>query len=188
MDRKNCQSTQSIDLKRLSFIISILFLFSCNNELENVIEISSSNSSISAAENINTVYTDSGIVSSILKSPKMFNFTNQVFPYFEFPNKVEIIVFDKNKNRSIITADYAISYSNTDLIDLRKNVVIRTHLEDTLITDQMYYNREEEWLFTNYPFRFISKDRDIYGSGFDADKSFEKITFLDVSGYVTVEE
>ena len=90
----------------------------------------------------------------------MFNFTNQVFPYFEFPNKVEIIVFDKNKNRSIITADYAISYSNTDLIDLRKNVVIRTHLEDTLITDQMYYNREEEWLFTNYPFRFISKDRD----------------------------
>ena len=114
MDRKNCQSTQSIDLKRLSFIISILFLFSCNNELENVIEISSSNSSISAAENINTVYTDSGIVSSILKSPKMFNFTNQVFPYFEFPNKVEIIVFDKNKNKSIITADYAISYSNTD--------------------------------------------------------------------------
>ena len=58
----------------------------------------------------------------------MFNFTNQVFPYFEFPNKVEIIVFDKNKNRSIITSDYAISYSNTDLIDLRKNVVIRTHL------------------------------------------------------------
>ena len=45
-----------------------------------------------------------------------------------------------------------------------------------------------EWLFTNYPFRFISKDRDIYGSGFDSDKSFEKITFLDVSGYVTVEE
>ena len=110
------------------------------------------------------------------------------FPYFEFPSKVEITVFDKNNNKSIITADYAISYSNTDLIDLRKNVIIETHLGDTLITDQMYYNRLEEWLFTNYPFRFISKDRDIYGSGFDSDKSFEKITFLDVSGYVTMEE
>jgi hypothetical protein len=52
----------------------------------------------------------------------------------------------------------------------------------------MYYNRIEEWLFTNYPFRFISADKDIYGSGFDSDKSFEKITFLDVSGYVTLEE
>ena len=175
-------------MKKISFIITLFVLISCNNDLENVIDITSSKSSISAAENINTVYTDSGLVSSILESPKMFNFTNMDFPYFEFPSKVEITVFDKNNNKSIITADYAISYSNTDLIDLRKNVIIETHLGDTLITDQMYYNRLEEWLFTNYPFRFISKDRDIYGSGFDSDKSFEKITFLDVSGYVTVEE
>ena len=175
-------------MKTISFIISFFLLISCNNDLENVIDIGSEKSSISSAVNINTVYTDSGLVSSILKSPKMFNFTNMDFPYFEFPNKVEITVFDKNNNRSIITADYAISYSNTNLIDLRKNVVITTHLKDTLITDQMYYDRIEEWLFTNYPFRFISADKDIYGSGFDSDKSFEKITFLDVSGYVTLEE
>ena len=112
-------------------------MISCGNDLENVIDIASEKSYTSSAVNINTVYTDSGFVSSILKSPKMFNFTNMDFPYFEFPDKVEITVFDKNNNKSIITADYAISYSNTDLIDLRKNVVITTHLNDTLITDQM---------------------------------------------------
>ena len=175
-------------MKKISFIITLFVLISCNNDLENVIDITSSKSSISAAENINTVYTDSGLVSSILEGPKMFNFTNMDFPYFEFPNKVTITVFDKNINKSVITADYAISYSNTHLIDLRKNVIITTHLKDTLITDQMYYNRVEEWLFTNYPFQFISADKDIYGSGFDSDKSFEKITFLDVSGYVTLED
>ena len=106
--------------------------------MENVIDIGSEKTSVSSAVDINTVYTDSGFVSLILKSPKMFNFTNMDFPYFEFPNKVEIMVFDKNSNRSIITADYAISYSNTNLIDLRKNVVIITHLKDTLMTDQMY--------------------------------------------------
>ena len=118
----------------------------------------------------------------------MFNFTNQVFPYFEFPNKVEIIVFDKNKNRSIITADYAISYSNSDLIDLRGNVIVSTHLMDTLISDQLYYDRGEEWLFTNFDFRYVSSDKDIYGKGFDSDKSFDKIKFLKVNGYVSLED
>ena len=143
---------------------------------------------ISSATQISSVHTDSGLVSSILESPKMYNFTNSDFPYFEFPENLEVILYDKNNNKTKIFSDYAISYSNTDLIDLRKNVIITTHLKDTLITDQMYYNRVEEWLFTNYPFQFISAGKDIYGSGFDSDKSFEKITFLDVSGYVTLED
>ena len=101
LDRKNCESAQVIDLKTISFIISFFLLISCGNDLENVIGFTSEKSSISSAVNINTVYTDSGLVSSILKSPKMFNFTNMDFPYFEFPNKVEITVFDKNNNKSI---------------------------------------------------------------------------------------
>ena len=118
----------------------------------------------------------------------MLNFSNSFFPYFEFPENIEVILYDKNKNQTKIIADYAISYSNSDLIDLRNNVLVSTHLLDTLYTDQLYYDRDLEWLFTNFNFRYVSKDKDIYGKGFDSDKSFEKIQFLEVTGFVTIDE
>jgi LPS export ABC transporter protein LptC len=110
------------------------------------------------------------------------------FPYFEFPESVEIILYDKSKNESIITADYVISYNNTDLVDLRSNVIIITSSKDTLYTDQLYYNKKDEWLFTNYPFRYKSIDKNITGVGFDSNIDFSKINFLDVNGYVLLKE
>ena len=47
----------------------------------------------------------------------MLNFSNAIFPYYEFPNHIEVILYDKNNNKTKITSDYAISYSNSDLID-----------------------------------------------------------------------
>ena len=41
---------------------------------------------ISVAENINTKYVDSGKLKSVLNSQKMINFSNQEFPFYEFPN------------------------------------------------------------------------------------------------------
>ena len=143
---------------------------------------------ISSATQISSVHTDSGLVSSILESPKMYNFTNSDFPYFEFPENLEVILYDKNNNKTKIFSDYAISYSNTDLIDLRGNVIVSTHLGDTLFTDQLYYERLEEWLFTDNKFRYISDDKEIYGVGFNSDKTFEKKKFLEVTGYVSFKE
>ena len=70
----------------------------------------------------------------------MLNFSNASFPYFEFPNNIEVTLYDQNNNQTKIIADYAISYSNSDLIDLRGNVVVSTHLMDTLITTVVLYS------------------------------------------------
>ena len=170
-------------------ILSFLLIFlSCSQDKEIFNNFKKAEIPKSSASNINSVHTDSGKVSSILNSPKMLNFSNAVFPYYEFPNQLEVILFDKNNNKTNIVADYAISYSNSDLIDLRGNVIISTHLKDTLITDQLYYDRGQEWLFTNFDFRYVSLDKDIFGKGFDSDKSFEKIKFLEVNGFVSLDE
>jgi LPS export ABC transporter protein LptC len=173
---------------KYSILIIIALFLSCNGEKDLTSFLRSADIPISTAFEINTIHTDSGIVSSILNSPKMLNFSNANFPYFEFPTEIEVILFDENKNQTKIVADYAISYSNSDLIDLRGNVIVSTHLMDTLISDQLYYDRGEEWLFTNFDFRYVSSDKDIYGKGFDSDKTFEKIKFLKVNGYVSLED
>jgi len=170
------------------FLFFSLILFSCNTEKDLSKFLISADIPISSAKEIKTIHTDSGIVSSKLNSPKMLNFSNSKFPYFEFPNHLEIILFDEKNNETKVIADYAISYANSDLIDLRGNVVISTYLNDTLMTDQLYYDRDEEWLFTNFEFRYISNDKDIYGKGFDSDKSFDKIKFLQVNGFVSLED
>jgi len=174
----------------LKYIIScfLVIFFSCDGEKDLTSFLRAADIPISSATDINTIHTDSGIVSSILNSPKMLNFSNATFPYFEFPSNIEVTLFDQNNNQTKITADYAISFTNSDLIDLRGNVVVSTHLMDTLITDQLYYDKGEEWLFTNFDFRYVSSDKDIFGKGFDSDKSFDKIKFLKVNGFVSLED
>jgi len=174
----------------LKYLIScsLIIFLSCERDKGLTSFLRSADIPVTSAKEINTVHTDSGIVSSILNSPKMLNFSNASFPYFEFPDRIEVILFDKNNNPTKIISDYAISYSDTDLIDLRGNVVVSTYLLDTLITDQLYYDVSEEWLFTNFNFRYVSSDKDIIGKGFDSDKSFKKIKFLKVNGFVTLKE
>ena len=174
-------------MKYLILVYLTLF-FSCSADKDLTSFLRTADIPISSALEIKTVHTDSGIVSSLLNSPKMLNFSNANFPYFEFPTNIEVILFDDNNNQTKIVADYAISYSESDLIDLRGNVIVSTHLMDTLITDQLYYDRGEEWLFTNFDFTYLSLDKDIFGKGFDSDKSFEKIQFLSVNGFVSIKD
>ena len=175
-------------MKYLYLFVLVLFAFSCKNELSEIRTLDFNNSPVTVAKNINSIYTDSGIVSSKLISPKMYNFSNMHFPYFEFPESIKMIFYDEKKNESIITADYVISYNKTDLVDLRSNVIIITSTNDTLYTDQLYYDKGQEWLFTNHSFRYKSFDKDIKGVGFDSNINFSKINFLDVNGYVLLEE
>ena len=50
---------------------------------------------ISVAENINTKYVGSGKLKSVLNSQKMINFSNQEFPFYEFPNGVDLLLLVK---------------------------------------------------------------------------------------------
>ena len=76
-------------------------LRSCNNNLKKVNRIGvSENEPIGESININLKYTDSGRVKSILVSPKMLDYTNRSYPYNEFPEGIDLKVFDEDNKRS----------------------------------------------------------------------------------------
>ena len=188
LDWKICKSPKSLALNIFRLLIFIIFISSCEDNSSHLANFKSAKIPISTAFNIRTVHTDSGLVSSVVHSPKMLNYSNANFPYYEFPENIIINLYDKNKNLTKISSNYAISYVNTDIIDLRGDVVISTHIGDTLFTQQLYYDRGQEWLFTNLEFEYASVDKKIYGIGFNSDKTFEKIKFLEVNGYFSVDE
>lgn len=164
-------------------------LFSCsNNNLKNIQDIDvSENEPIGVAENINLKYTDSGKVKAILKSPKMYDFSNRRFPYNEFTDGVSLELFEDGK-KSVVVSDYAIIYSKTDIIDLQGNVKVTTHSNDTLYAEQLYYDQMKDWLFTNKPVTFRTGQDLINGNGFDSNQKFTNAEVVETTGLITVDE
>ncbi|NNK87175.1 MAG: LPS export ABC transporter periplasmic protein LptC [Flavobacteriaceae bacterium] len=180
---------RSIIILLMVTVCSVTMFFSCRNNFKEVQNIGIlSSEPLTVAENINTKYTDTSGLLSVLKSPKMLNYSNRDFAYYEFPDGIDLVLYDENDDETHIIADYAIVYDETDLIDLRGNVVLDTHKRDTLFADQLFYDQKREWLFTNNAVRFRTQDQLIDGHGFDSDREFTKARVLEVSGVVFLNE
>lgn len=67
----------------------------------------------------------------------MINFSNLDFPYYEFPDGINLTLLDDNNQSSTVVSNTAILYNKTDLIDLRGNVILTTATNDTLFTEQL---------------------------------------------------
>ena len=170
-------------------VFSVTMFFSCKDNFKEVQKIGiSENEPIGIAQNINLKYTDSGRVKYILLSPKMLNYTNRDFPFIEFIEGVNLEFFDEENNKSIVVADYAISYSKTNLIDLQGHVRLSTHNKDTLLAEQLYFDQDKEWLFTNKPVTFRTGSDRINGNGFDSNSKFTNAEVLEINGIITVDE
>jgi LPS export ABC transporter protein LptC len=179
----------NIGLKNSVLLVVVTLFFSCNNTLKEVHGLDTdSYAPLSIAENINTKYTDSGRLTVILVSPKMVNFTNREFPFYKFPEGIDLTLFDDNDNKNTVKSDHAIVYDQTNLIDLKGNVVLTTSNYDTLFTEQLFYDQKKEWLFTNYPVKFRTKDYITNGIGFDSNKNFTNAQVLEVNGRIFIDE
>ncbi|QNK76417.1 LPS export ABC transporter periplasmic protein LptC [Winogradskyella undariae] len=174
-------------IKNLVTAIVVTLFFSCENDFNEVQKVGMlQNQPIGEAVDLDLDYTefkeDTVRLLSNLLSPKMLDYSNRNFAFNEFPEGLELSIFDEKGNKTTITSDYAIVYSETDMIDLRGNVRIATYQKDTLFTEQLYYNQKLEWAFTNEPFLLKSLTSNLYGIGFDSDKNLKAPQVLEPGG------
>ncbi len=168
--------------------IAMTLFFSCNNNRKSVGNLDIlANAPAGIADTLNLKYTDSMVLKANLLSPKMYDYSNRNFSFTEFPEGVVLHIYD-GAHKHTVYADYAITYKDTDIIDLKGNVVIAMATKDTLFTEQLYYNQDKDWLFNNEKFSFRSKDYVTNGVGFDSDKTFNKVEILDFRGEFAVAE
>lgn len=130
----------------------------------------------SEVQNMRGQYVDSGKVKAILVSKKMLDYSNVKYPFTEFPEGIHLTIYDADKNKNIVIADYAIRYTKTDLIDLQGNVVITSHDGKRLTADQLYYDQKNEWFFTEGKYT-ASTDAENFtkGVGVDFDSKMSKV-------------
>ena len=170
-------------------IFILIVLLSCEDNFQEIQNINSKNIlPIGITENLKLIYTDSAKVKAILYSDLNKDFTNQSFPYSEFPEGVKITFYDNDLNETIVTSDYAITYNKTNIVNLIGNVVINNFDGSELKTKQLYWDPEQEWLFTEEKFSFKNIDYDIVASRLDANRSFTIFNTGKLDGKVLVED
>lgn len=136
------------------------------------------------ADDFNLKYTDSGRITSVLKSPKMLDYSSVQYPFIEFPKGILVTFYDKNQKKTYVKSDYAVSYKGTDLIDLQGNVNIWTDTGSRMVTEQLYYDQKNEWFFTEKKFRFSDPKGVSYGQGVDFSKDFKVVNSQKISGEI----
>lgn len=174
--------------KTISFIIVTLFLvtiFSCESNFKEVQKSNFSEFTPSGeADSINLKYTDSGKIKAILVSPRMLDYATVDFPFTEFPIGIKVTLFDENAKKTYVTSKYAVSYKNTDIIDLQGNVKITNDSGQLLETEQLYFDQKNEWFYTEKRYKFTDPKGVSFGEGIDFSKDFKIINSQKISGEV----
>ncbi|WP_276165251.1 LPS export ABC transporter periplasmic protein LptC [Zobellia alginiliquefaciens] len=182
-------SSYRYNLKSIAMVFSMAILFlSCQDNYER-----SGQEKVpliypmGIAENFTATYTEaremletedstSTRVIAVLTSPLNEDFNNLEFPHRIFPDGLLVHYFNEGGEKSIIKADYGIIYSATNVIDLQGNVVIESHDGKKLETPQLFWDQDDNWIFTQERFKFTNPEdgtiMDGEGMDFNRDLSF----------------
>ncbi len=153
-------------------------LFSCSNNSEEVSDLlKEQNLPIGKAKEAYHVYKDSGKITSKLITPLLLDFSNRKkHPYNEFPKGVKIINFTNNEQDSVtITGNYALTYSKTEVSEIKGNVVVINHKDKSrLETIQMFWDQKTKYFVSEKPFTLYKENDTITGIGFECKEDLSK--------------
>ena len=173
---------------RVNYLLVFFFIviFSCTTELA---ETTYSNKKIpvSIAKNFTMIYTDSMLTKSFVSGKIHYDFTNDLLNYSEFYEDVELVIYDENKT-STISSQYAIVYNSFRFMEFNNNVKITTSDGEVLTTDKLYYDTENEWLFTENNFEYIDKTNKIIANRLDSNRDFTDLVTGNLTGSINITE
>ncbi len=172
-------------MRFIFFLIFVIFI-SCDIDRQ-IVESEEVNIPLSIANNFTMTYTDSSQVKSFVSGNKHIDYSNNILNYSEFFDDVELIIYDDNKT-STIKSDYAIVYNSSRFMEFKGNVEITTTDGELLITDQLYYDTENEWLFTEDKFEYTDKSNKIIANRLDSNRDFTDLVTGNLTGSINITE
>ena len=142
---------------------------------------------VSIARNFTMTYTDSTLTKSFVSGKIHYDYTNDELNFSEFFDDVELIIYDENKT-STITSDYAIVYNLYRFMEFQGNVKIITTEGELLTSNQLYYDTENEWLFTEDNFEYTDATNKIIANRLDSNRDFTDLITGNLTGVINISE
>ena len=73
-------------------------------------------------------------------------------------------------------------------MEFNTNVKVTTTDGEQLVTDKLYYDTENEWLFTENDFEYIDKSNKIIANRLDSNRDFTDLTTGNLTGSINIIE
>ena len=183
---------RQIIIKSIGAFFFASMLFSCTNDTKEVRDfLAEQNRPIGIAKDAFHIYKDSGQITSKLITPLMHDFSNRKnHPYNEFPDGVKIINFENDGKDSVtVIGDYALTYSKTSISELKGNVVVINHTENSkLETEQLFWDQKNKYFFSEKKFTLTTQTDTIKGVGFESRENLDKWVSKNITGDIVTNE
>lgn len=161
-----------ISIRSTTVYLLTVVLFSCTNNTQKARDfLADKNLPVGKSKDAFHVYKDSGRITSKLITPMMLDFSNRsAHPYSEFPSGVKIIRFsNKGLDSVTIIGDYALSYSKTSISEIKGNVVVINHTDNSILeTEQLFWDQKAKYFVSEKAFTLMKENDTIYGIGFES--------------------
>ena len=162
----------------------LLIFFSCNNK--NIINdfVIKENYAVESITNSTIKYTFNGKLKAIIKLGKMERFNDDQTIYLS--EGVKLNFYKNNKLISTLTSEKAEIDEKNNLLKAIVNVTLSDTDGKKLKSSSLFWNRDNDEVYTNENVTIKTKDEIIYGSGFQSDSRFEKYYIKNVKGKFTL--
>lgn len=165
-----------------------LIVQSCNGD--DVKKLDTLNSTVDVpgverGEDVEILYSDSAIVRVRIKAPVMLNHRSKEDPKREFPNGIDVDVYNDSKQQtSKLVAKEAEQFSAKKIIYLRDSVVLWNTKNEKLETNELIWNENEERIYSEQAVRITTPSQIINGTGFKSNLDFTLWEIDSVSGII----
>jgi LPS export ABC transporter protein LptC len=173
-------------------LLLALILGGCENDIERINLITDESEAPTVqGTNIRVIYSDSAKVKVQVLAPVYRQYPTAERPYMEFKEGLEVYFYnDSARIESEIRADYTIYYMEEQLWHATGNVVAQQFESgDALYTDELFWDENEELIYSDTYTRVISEDNTLYGkNGFRSNQNLTNWQLIGSSGTINVQD
>lgn len=181
-------SSQYVKFISAVLLTGTVFLLSCEKKREVLKELTIKELPSLSARNIETMYSDSGKVTLVVRSPLINQYTGGDEPHTLFPEGLTVLFYDKKTEpQASISSKYARYTEKDKLWELRDSVVAVNTEGDILETELLFWSEPRESVWSDRFVRITGKDQIIMGTGFESDPRLTKWKIKNVSATIYID-
>lgn len=171
-------------------VVVPIFVTSCNSVQEESIIIENRDSmAVMSTYGVSTIISDSGRISYRIDAEEWLIFDRRQPPYWAFEKGVYLEKYDYGMNvEATIKCDTAYYYSEQKLWKLIGNVDIRNPKNERFYTDLMYWNQEEEKIYSDAYIKIEQEEQTTEGIGFSSNQNMTQWEIKNTKGIYTIKE
>lgn len=176
----------------LLFVGSAILLFSCGDRQPEEDGAPEETMMTEYSEDLSVVMSQNGRRSYLFHTPLLEGYSLAREPYREFRKGIEITTYKDDslaQTDAVLTANYAIYYTDRELWEAKGNVVVEQSDGKTLYTQQLFWNARTRKVYSNVDSKIVQNGgRDVFiGEGFESDEEFKEWRFRRMKGRMEVE-